>query len=200
MKAANLIGQTFGHLTVLAAIPREHRRTWNCLCVCGAEHEVTTGNLRNGSIRSCGCCKEAASAAAMTKHGHNRGSHRTKEYRAWAHLVGRCRNPTDAAWADYGGRGIAVCDRWAESFETFLADVGRAPSPRHSIDRIEVNGDYEPDNCRWATPAEQARNTRRAIRIEGRPLKDICEERGLPFKTIYARVRRGSTPEEALRG
>lgn len=123
---------------------------------------------------------------------------RTKEYKAWAHMLGRCNNPTDSGFANYGARGITVDPRWVHSFEAFLEDMGLAPSTSHSLDRINCNGNYEPGNCRWATAKVQARNTRRARYVNGRNLADVCEELGLNLETVRMRVRRGHPIELAI--
>lgn len=111
-------------------------------------------------------------------------------------------NPNSADWPNYGGRGIRVCDAW-QDFEQFLRDMGE-PQPGQTLDRIDVHGNYEPGNCRWADRTVQARNTRknRLITLDGvtKPLIEWCEERGLGYWTVHARLRRGASPEEALRG
>lgn len=196
-KIAYLSGQKFGDLLVLdREVSARKHRPWICRCVCGATALVTTGNLRNGSVVSCGCRKRAS--RHMVRHGESGPGRRSKEYRTWAHIIGRCHNPTDAAYPDYGARGIEVCPRWRGDFSAFLADMGRAPSAKHSIERINNARGYSPDNCRWATPAEQARNTRRNVLIDGVPLVDVCASRGLSYGAIQARLRRGHPPELAL--
>jgi hypothetical protein len=194
----DLTGHVFGSLTAESVGVYRGRRGWVCRCVCGGTVTVSTNNLKNGSYTNCGCQRSERRRAASERHGHNRLGRRTKEYRAWSHLIGRCTNPADAGWADYGGRGVTVCERWAASFEAFLEDVGAAPSARHSIDRIEVNGHYEPGNCRWATAREQARNTRRAVRLDGRPLRDVADDLKIPWHRVEQRLRRGASAAQAI--
>lgn len=131
------------------------------------------------------------------KHGNNKFGKRTKEYRVWCHIRGRCSNQNEKFFHLYGGRGIKVCDRWRD-FSNFLADMGKAPSPQHTIERCDNDGNYEPGNCRWATPKEQNRNTRRTIKVDGKCLKDTCAERGLSYEAVQARIRRGDPIERAL--
>lgn len=130
--------------------------------------------------------------------------HNSPEYTAWAGMLQRCRNPKNAAYPDYGGRGITVCDAWRDSFEAFYADLGPRPSARHSIDRIDNDGNYEPGNCRWATAKEQNRNTRRArlLTFDGRTqlLSDWGAELGVHPEAIRGRLRRGWSIEDALQG
>src|SRR5690606_6056327 len=128
---------------------------------------------------------------------------RSPEYRAWQHMRERCSNPRVHNYHRYGGRGIKVCDRWANSFENFLADMGPRPSPEHSLDRYpNPDGDYEPGNCRWATPEQQTRNrrTNKILSFKGREqtLTDWCQELDLEPSIVSTRLRRGWTVERAL--
>jgi len=161
-------GQRFGRLTaVFARADRRGEAHWSCVCDCGNEVVVRAGHLRDGSTRSCGCLKNELTSTRMLtqryalKPGHVRrgGSARSREYRSWDAMRARCTNRKCKDFPDYGGRGITVCDHW-KSFANFLADMGPKPSPQHSIDRRDNDGNYEPGNCRWATALEQRHNRR----------------------------------------
>ncbi len=163
----DLAGATFGRLTVLRrddARPRPTR--WWCRCACGAEVSVPAGGMRRGTSKSCGCLSREGVAQRNRKHGHKTGGAYTPEYIAWANILARCTNPNAQAWANYGGRGITICDAWRGNFVAFFEHVGARPSADHSIDRIDNARGYEPGNVRWATRSEQARNTRPRRRNE----------------------------------
>lgn len=193
----NLLGRVYGRLTVVGIAKHAGRRAWLCNCQCGATKVVATTNLKSGDITSCGCLRAELLPNMNLRHGGNRGGRRTKEYRAWAHIIGRCGNPGDKAYADYGGRGIKVCERWSASFESFLADMGVAPAGS-TIERLDNDGDYAPGNCVWATRAAQVRNTRRTIKVDGVCLKDACAARGVSYAKVLQRIARGVPPELAF--
>ncbi len=157
----DLIGHKFGRLKVEAFAGRNKygMSVWSCVCECGNTGVYVGTHLRQAKVQSCGCLRRELLSERQTKHGMTITN--MPEYRSWSHMIRRCTNPKDARYADYGGRGIKVCDRWLNDVHAFFADMGPRPSPKHSIDRIDNSGNYEPGNCRWATPPEQIRNTRR---------------------------------------
>ena len=155
-KKAELAGKVFGHWKVLRLADSAERRSWVCKCACGNERTVSTSNLTGGASTQCASC-------ARRTHGASRMGENKLTYYVWRSMRNRCANPKTKNYRHYGGRGIKVCKAWQESFEAFLADMGRKPEDR-SIDRKDNNGDYTPDNCRWATPVTQSRNSR-AVRL-----------------------------------
>ncbi len=175
-KHENLTGRHFSELTVISCSHKVGRkRYWLCECSCGQTKTVRCDSLKDGSIRSCGHLKREQDRANLDRvgkprsrgrlrHGEAKGSG-TREYRCWSHLRQRCLNPNDNVYPYYGARGIGVCERWLESYENFLADMGRCP-PGCSIDRVNNDGPYAPENCRWATRAEQNSNRRRATHVD----------------------------------
>lgn len=171
--------------------PTEER----CVCSCGRTSWVplVRGELRTGSCRAC--------APKHTVHGMCRRKRRSPIHRVWTEMIQRCTNPNNAGFPGYGGRGIRVCERW-HSFENFLADMGPRPSPRHSIDRVDNDGDYEPSNCRWATVREQARNNRRNRWLtfdgETRLITEWADRLGIGYMTIHYRLTHGWSVERAL--
>jgi len=156
----NLIGQRFGRLVVVARVASRHRKAhWSLACDCGGTNVAATGTLRSGLVKSCGCLNQELRIRRNTKHGHATRGRTHPLYWRWLAMVKRCTSPRDPFWESYGGRGITVCERWRD-FAAFLSDVGEPPTPQHSLDRIDNNRGYEPDNVRWATPLEQRHNRR----------------------------------------
>lgn len=154
-KAVDISGQRFGRLVAKDVVYIDNVRLWRCLCDCGNYTHVNAGKLRIGNTTSCGCWKKAVLGISTTKHGMR--SART--YGTWKGMRNRCNNPNTADYPRWGGRGIRVCERW-DDFANFYADMGEPPVGT-TLDRINNDGNYEPDNCRWATRSEQARNQKR---------------------------------------
>jgi hypothetical protein len=198
------IGVTVGLWTVLAVAGRSPsgRLVVSARCACGLERPIQAETLRAGLSRSCGCARAALVSASKTRHGHARRGANSAEFRLWASMLDRCGNPASTSFAAYGGRGIAVCDRWRGDFAAFLADMGRRPSLGHSIERINNDGPYAPENCRWATRREQGQNKRNSRHIEafGERLSasEWARRTGLPRRTITSRLDAGFAPETAL--
>jgi hypothetical protein len=155
-------GQRFGRLTTIERATMTPYQRWRVRCDCGSEKVVHASNLAAQLTKSCGCLGRERTSERLTRHGHaqTRARRPSAEYTAWAGMIARCTRPGHISYKYYGGSGISVTDRWRNSFEAFLSDVGPKPSPAHSIDRIDVGGDYRPDNVRWATASEQQRNKR----------------------------------------
>lgn len=166
-------------------------------CDCGNEKEYRILDVRTGHTKSCGCIRKECNI----KHGQTIGKKLSKEYVAWSNMKERCTNPNTRHFHSYGGRGIEVCERWLTSFDNFFEDMGKSPFKNYTLDRINVNGNYCVDNCRWASMKEQANNTRKNINIEYNfetlSAKGWSEKTGIPASTIIGRYHRG-LPTELL--
>jgi hypothetical protein len=134
-------------------------RIFICQCDCGKEVKIRLKHLKSGHTKSCGCLRDEKRIETHTTHGEG-NKKRTVEYKCWIGMKQRCYNPNNKFYYNYGGRGIIICDRWINSYENFLKDMGRKPDRSYSIDRINNNGNYEPSNCRWATSFQQIHNRR----------------------------------------
>jgi hypothetical protein len=198
----DITGVVFGKLTALKfvgyrqALGGERHREWLCRCECGTEVLIAQRHLRGGNTKSCGCWLTVRNKLRAT---HN--ASKTPEFKTWVAMRHRCEYPRNKMYQDYGGRGIRVCDRW-QSFDAFLADMGPRPSPEHSLDRIDNDGNYEPENCRWTTSLVQANNKRNNIRVtfngETRTVGEWGQRIGVAGDTIKKRIRAGWPLEEAL--
>lgn len=200
----DLTGERIGRLLVVRMTKdgRSREQLWECACDCGAVTIKKRIALAGGSVKSCGCLSVEALAKGKLKHGHSYDGAPTSEYTTWAGMVARCNNRSHKAWLNYGGRGIAVCERWS-TFSNFLADMGTKPSKDMTIERVNSNGNYEPSNCVWLPRAQQARNRRNNRRLThaGMTLTvaEWSERTGIPQRRITNRLSSlGWTVSEAL--
>lgn len=200
----DLTGLRFGSLVAIEKSERRSNRGdrpyWTCRCDCGVVKDVDRRALRSGDTKTCGHGLNGRMRIKSVRHGLSVAYR--KEAKVWKHMIQRCTNPNYIRWKNYGGRGIRICDRWRESFEAFFADMGVRPSPSHSIDRIDNDGDYCPENCRWATPKEQANNKRstRFLEYDGqsRRFSEWSKITGISIRVLHGRLRRGWTAHETL--
>lgn len=186
----DLTGQVFHRLTVVSeadGLTRSRKARWVCRCECGNLTEAIGGNLASGRTKSCGCLQAERASITTTTHGGSK----SPEYRIFQGMWKRCTNPNSASFSQYKGR--TPPNEW-KSFEKFLSDMGPRPSPAHSIDRVDNDLPYGPGNCRWATPKEQSRNSRRNVwvRAGGKVmcLSEACEALGLTYSKVLSRFRK----------
>lgn len=196
----NETGKQYGDWTVIALDHVGAGAFWRCRCKCGRESVVRGTALRNGhSPRCADCARHERHKPA--RHGHARTGKVSAEYRTWQQMIQRCTNQKTKAYRDYGARGVSVCERWL-SFANFINDMGHKPTPSHTIERNNTNGNYEPGNCRWATRLEQGANTRknRVITINGETLilAEWLRRIGITHGTFRSRMVRGMSLEAAL--
>ena len=209
-QALDLVGDRYGRLTVVSRAPNSgsHGRRWNCACECGGATVASVGNLRSGAVESCGCAQREAAARSCRARSVTHGMTRTRLYTIWRAMKARCERSTNVGFSAYGGRGISVCAEWSSSFEAFKAWAeSNGYYDDLSIDRVDVNGNYEPANCRWATPKQQSNNRRSSklltIAGETRTLQQWSDASGLKAGTILYRIGAAWPPSrilEPLRG
>lgn len=196
----DLTGRRFGRWDVVGRSENDAqgKPRWLCRCECGRERLVRSAPLRSGKSLSCGCFAKEETSARSRKHGQTN----TREWETWHRMKQRCYDANADRFQFYGGRGIRVCKRWLDSFQNFYADMGPRPGNGYSIERIDVDGNYEPSNCRWATTREQNRNKRTNVLITafGRTqlASDWAREAGVSQTTIRDRLRRGLPAEKAV--
>lgn len=189
-KFIDLTGQKFGNLTAVKRLENNRHKCamWECRCSCGKTAICTTGHLRSGHSKTCGCLKKEILTLRNVSHDKSK----TPEYRTWYHMIQRCTNPNDKDFKHYGGRGIAVCPEWRSSFQAFYEYIGTRPTPQHSIDRIDNNIGYRPGNIKWATTTCQGNNrrTNRIVAYKGKAmnLTQWASEYGMSSRIIYQRV------------
>lgn len=200
-KFKNLEGLRFGKISVGKIHWERDKRgntLWNCKCDCGIERLIRATSLRTGATSSCGCQAYETNSIRETTHGASRGPNKHL-YQIWQGIKNRCLNDKAFAFKDYGGRGIQICDRWKNSFENFYEDMIEGYIDGLTIERKEVNGNYEKSNCCWITLAEQANNRRTTIYIDCKPwgkitIKDAAKIVGIGWQAMYVRVKHW--PEE----
>lgn len=203
LRPLQLEGRTFGYLTVIRRHGSDKRgqSTFECACECGEKAVVRGKSLVNGDTRSCGCAWKSLIGKGRAIHGMSD----SREFRIWSGMIDRCYRAKSAAYRKYGARGIFVCDRWragrGEGFSNFLADMGPAPDGM-SLDRKNNDGPYSPENCRWADPKTQARNSRNTRLVTYRgitaPISEICELFGADYSNTISRLRYGWTIDRAI--
>lgn len=197
----NIAGEKYGRLIAVEWTGNacSSGRLWKFKCDCGAEIIASIGQVRSGNTTSCGCFAKEKLRSRNEKMAKHKCT-RSPTWNSWSAMRRRCQKQDDKDYHKYGARGIVVCERW-QSFENFMADMGERPEGM-TIDRVDNNGNYEPENCRWATPLQQSRNSRNSVVIEYQGEKHCVAEWaalvGIEVKTLQYRIRSGWDVEKAL--
>ena len=195
----DISGCEYGFVTVLGRVKStgHNNSVWQCRCRCGTVRTFYKQQLTKYPNVNCGC----QTARLLSERHRKHGKSKSLVYKAWAAMKDRCFNPANTHYYAYGGRGISVCDRWRDSFDSFLADMGDRPDG-FTIERIDTNGDYEPGNCRWASRKEQQNNRRCNVRLEidgvTKTISEWSEYSGVHRSVVVSRIRRGWTARDAV--
>ncbi len=204
-KLQDLTGKVFGLWTVISFNRSEkegnHYRTyWNCKCACGGERVVRGDILKSGGSKSCGCYGKDRSLIELPEYTEEEAFKKAKS--VYKHMKQRCYNLNKTRFSDYGGRGIKICDRWLESFENFYEDMGTPPTNLHQLDRVDNEGDYSPDNCKWSTPSENNRNKRDSHMLTYNGVTQCvtawADELNIDASTLFNRIARGWDDEKVI--
>jgi len=191
----DLTGKIFGELVAIERMENSNsnKTTWKCECSCGNIKNVAAHHLKSGGVTSCGCKKGEIISKKKTRHGMCH----SKEHEAWCNMRRRCNDHSNIQYPHYGGRGIQVCDRWCgnDGFDNFIVDMGKCPEGKSSIDRIDNDGPYSPENCRWATSIEQANNRSNNRRVsfggDVMTVADLSRRLNVDYEVVYRLVQRG---------
>lgn len=202
----DITGQKFNLLTAIKRVENDKlgNARWLFACECGNEKVMNGSAVSNGHTKSCGCSLKKANTKKNLKHGHNRVGKRNKIYGVWHGMKSRCYNPNNKRYLGYGGRGILICDEWLNAYEAFYNwAINNGYSDGLTIDRIDNDKGYSPDNCRWATDSEQNRNRRNTVIVEidgeHKTLVSCVSEYGIKYHTLWERYKRGYRGNELVR-
>lgn len=202
----DLTGHKFGRLTIVEFVGKNSARValWKCLCECGNSLVAPANNIKSGNTSSCGCLKSEMMRARNCALAKQNGESLSPFYMLYKSMFARCYTRSNNSYPRYGGRGITVCARWTgpKGYFNFKKDMGERPTPKHSIERRNNDGNYTPKNCYWATQDQQAQNKRNVIRVEcdgeEMSLRKACRIVGIPYGRAASRVRKGWNPIEAI--
>ncbi|HQV54297.1 MAG TPA: hypothetical protein PLX17_02230 [Chitinophagaceae bacterium] len=187
----NFVGQRFSKLIILELLPfqKGEEVKFKCLCDCGKVKDIFARNIKRGLTKSCGCGIGEMAKLIHTHHGNHTLTFTTSEYNAWCNMKARCGRPNHPQYPDYGARGIFVCDRWISSFENFILDMGDKPSEKHTLERVDNDKEYSPENCKWDTRPNQNRNRRSNVYIEYNGLNLCIQDWAILLNTKFMNIK-----------